>query len=178
MRMAVIAALAALALIILAIYRKQVRQFLTQKDYRDRALSALSEKIMPGGFGGDGEMDEMLSGVSIKPDQRYLEELYRRKGNVTELDNTIIREHFVFRGHVQGVGFRFQAMYAANNYDVTGWVENMSDGSVEMELQGTPQGIAMVLGRIRSARWIVIDEMDVNEIPVVEGERGFGVQGY
>ena len=108
----------------------------------------------------------------------YLAGLAARRGILMEYDKDIVREHFVFHGHVQGVGFRYQAMYAARNYGVTGWVENLSDGSVEMEAQGTPQAIAMVLARIRNARWIRIDEMQVDEMPLQEGERGFGLRGY
>lgn len=42
----------------------------------------------------------------------------------------------VFRGHVQGVGFRYQTYRIAQNYSVQGWVRNCSDGSVEIMLQG------------------------------------------
>ena len=113
-----------------------------------------------------------------EPDKEYLAGLAARRGILMEYDKGIVREHFVFHGHVQGVGFRYQAMYAARNYGVTGWVENLSDGSVEMEAQGTPEAIAMVLSRIRNARWIRIDEMQVDEMPLQEGERGFGLRGY
>ena len=75
-------------------------------------------------------------------------------------------------------GFRYQAMYASRTYGATGWVENLPDGSVEMEAQGTPAAIGKVLTHLRSGHWIRIDDMEVEEIPLVNGERGFDVRGY
>lgn len=43
-----------------------------------------------------------------------------------------------WEGQVQGVGFRFTNTNLAQARSLTGWVRNMEDGSVEMELQGTP----------------------------------------
>ena len=43
-----------------------------------------------------------------------------------------IRKHFIFYGEVQGVGFRWNAMYIARKYSVSGWARNLYDGTVEM----------------------------------------------
>ena len=42
----------------------------------------------------------------------------------------------IFKGRVQGVGFRFTAHSIANRYHLTGQVRNLIDGSVEMIAQG------------------------------------------
>ena len=47
-----------------------------------------------------------------------------------------IRYHVIFYGQVQGVGFRYRAYYAAYQLGLTGWVKNLYDGSVEMEVEG------------------------------------------
>jgi len=39
-------------------------------------------------------------------------------------------------GRVQGVGFRYAAMDAAQALDVTGWVRNTHDGTVELVAEG------------------------------------------
>ena len=46
--------------------------------------------------------------------------------------------HFTvyFEGHVQGVGFRFTTFNLAKGYEVTGYVKNLVDGRVQMELEG------------------------------------------
>ena len=52
-----------------------------------------------------------------------------------------IRRHIIFFGHVQGVGFRWRASHTAKRYDITGWVRNLDDGTVEMEAEGTERDI-------------------------------------
>ncbi|MGE5293663.1 MAG: acylphosphatase [Solirubrobacterales bacterium] len=44
--------------------------------------------------------------------------------------------HVIFRGRVQGVGFRYTARQIAGHYKVTGFVRNLPDGTVEMFIQG------------------------------------------
>lgn len=41
-----------------------------------------------------------------------------------------------FEGHVQGVGFRWTVRHIAKGFDVKGWVKNLIDGRVEMQLSG------------------------------------------
>ena len=41
-----------------------------------------------------------------------------------------------FSGHVQGVGFRYTVQRLALGFDVTGWVKNLSDGRVELVVEG------------------------------------------
>ena len=41
-----------------------------------------------------------------------------------------------FSGRVQGVGFRYQALQVAKGYDVSGWVQNLPDGRVLLEVEG------------------------------------------
>jgi acylphosphatase len=49
--------------------------------------------------------------------------------------------HIIFIGHVQGVGFRFTAHRMARRHQLTGWVRNLPDGSVEMFAQGPTNDI-------------------------------------
>ena len=51
------------------------------------------------------------------------------------------REKIIAIGHVQGVGFRFSAQTLAVSLGLTGFVKNMSDGSVYIEVQGDRQVI-------------------------------------
>ena len=39
-------------------------------------------------------------------------------------------------GHVQGVGFRAQVLGLARGYDVTGYVQNLTDGRVYLHAEG------------------------------------------
>ena len=49
----------------------------------------------------------------------------------------MVRFYLRFTGRVQGVGFRFFVAMNAERCHLTGWVKNMSDGSVTAEVQGT-----------------------------------------
>ncbi|HNX26249.1 MAG TPA: acylphosphatase [Phycisphaerae bacterium] len=43
---------------------------------------------------------------------------------------------YIFIGDVQGVGLRWTARNIARNYEVTGYVRNLSDGTVECLIEG------------------------------------------
>ena len=43
-----------------------------------------------------------------------------------------------FSGRVQGVGFRYQALQVAKEFEVSGWVANLPDGRVRLEAEGAP----------------------------------------
>ncbi|MCU0916923.1 MAG: acylphosphatase [Planctomycetes bacterium] len=60
-------------------------------------------------------------------------------------------KHIVFSGQVQGVGFRYKAREIAQQYDVTGFVRNQPDGTVEMLLQGPQDQIEACLREIRDS---------------------------
>lgn len=42
--------------------------------------------------------------------------------------------HINVRGVVQGVGFRYWCLHKAREYGVNGWVANIPDGTVELEV--------------------------------------------
>jgi len=45
-------------------------------------------------------------------------------------------ETVFFTGHVQGVGFRYTARQVAQEFEVTGFVTNLADGRVQLEVEG------------------------------------------
>lgn len=86
------------------------------------------------------------------------------------------RVHLNFRGRVQGVGFRYSAYKAAGSAGVTGWVRNEYDGSVTMELQGSPAQIDKTIQLLENERYIRIDRIERREIPLDPKERRFRVR--
>jgi acylphosphatase len=90
-------------------------------------------------------------------------------------DTTIIRQRIIFKGRVQGVGFRYRARYAADGMGLTGWVQNEWDGSVIMEVQGRLDTINEMLRLLNHSSFIEIDDVDRMNIPVEEYESGFHV---
>lgn len=88
------------------------------------------------------------------------------------------RRHIYVSGRVQGVGFRYRARYIADSLELTGWVKNLWDGRVEMEVQGEAHEIDVFLSRLHCQQFIMITELEQETIPVREDENRFTVRGY
>jgi acylphosphatase len=46
-----------------------------------------------------------------------------------------------FTGRVQGVGFRYTALQVAREFEVSGYVSNLTDGRVILEVEGTREEV-------------------------------------
>ena len=88
------------------------------------------------------------------------------------------RWHILFSGRVQHVGFRYTAFYLARGLYITGWVDNLPDGRVEMEAQGPVSQLRKLIIQLKSHGHIRIDHMDVTSMEPLPYERGFEVRGY
>ena len=81
--------------------------------------------------------------------------------------------HVFYEGRVQGVGFRWSAKNLARGYDVTGWVKNIPDGRVEMQVCGDADEVEAFLEAIEESELKShIKSADVQVIPA------FVVQGF
>lgn len=87
----------------------------------------------------------------------------------------VVRRRVTVRGRVQGVWFRESARRRAGELGVSGWVRNNPDGTVEAEIEGPAQEVAVLVSWLGlgppQAR---VDAIDVAE-RVPRGERGFHV---
>lgn len=59
-----------------------------------------------------------------------------------------IARRYRFEGHVQGVGFRRITESMASSFPVTGYVMNLSDGRVEMHVEGPIEEIDQFVNAI------------------------------
>lgn len=87
------------------------------------------------------------------------------------------RWHLLFTGQVQHVGFRYTAYYLARDLGLTGWVDNLPDGRVEMELQGPSSRLRKLLLRLKDQRHIRITDVEITRVPCRALERRFSVRG-
>lgn len=55
---------------------------------------------------------------------------------------TVYHEAILFSGHVQGVGFRYSTRQVATEFEVTGFVKNLPDGRVQLEVEGRQTEVA------------------------------------
>ena len=74
-------------------------------------------------------------------------------------------KHVIFSGRVQGVGFRYTCHRIAMRYDLTGFVKNLPDNSVELLIQGRPEDIADCLTDIKESFAAYIRETNAVKIP-------------
>ena len=80
-------------------------------------------------------------------------------------------------GRVQGVGFRFFTINCARKHALSGWVRNCSDGGVAMEVQGSDAALEAFKTTIRAGPTLArVHDMEVIELPPIEGERSFEVR--
>ena len=80
-------------------------------------------------------------------------------------------------GRVQGVGFRMFVQQNAIDLGVTGWVRNMDDGTVDMEIQGSEDKLTALEAAIRKGNYFInVKAFSLDAIPVVDGETTFKIR--
>lgn len=92
------------------------------------------------------------------------------------MDGRIItRRRVLFKGQVQGIGFRPTVYRIAKKYNLTGWVKNTSHGVV-VEIQGTQNDIERFTGGIRKTgpAQSHITDIEIKNTPVKK-EKGFRI---
>ena len=85
------------------------------------------------------------------------------------------RYFIVYKGIVQGVGFRGKAIQCARRYQLTGYVRNTLAGDVECEVQGEEVDL-FVKETIAGDRFIKVFDYSIKQIPLKEDERNFTVR--
>ena len=88
---------------------------------------------------------------------------------------TKCRWHLYLSGSVQHVGLRYTALYMCRDLKLTGWVKNLPDGRVELEIQGDVSKLRQFYMLLKSQPPIRITQADIQDIPVQSGEHGFSV---
>ena len=66
-----------------------------------------------------------------------------------------IRYYGTASGQVQGAGFRMFVQQHASELHITGWVKNMNDGTVTMEIQGEPEAVDKLEAIIREGNYFI-----------------------
>mgnify|MGYP001280067613 CR=1 FL=1 len=91
--------------------------------------------------------------------------------------NAVERVHVRVEGRVQGVWFRASTQREAQDFELTGWVQNEPDGAVTLEAQGRPEALEELLTWLRDGpRAARVDALQVSWIDVMDGERAFEIR--
>ena len=82
-----------------------------------------------------------------------------------------------YSGRVQGVGFRYSTKQIASGFDVTGWIKNLPDGRVEMQVMAADDDeLEAFLEDIQQSNLgSHIKERIVNKVQPLTGVRGFAI---
>ncbi|MFT5469172.1 MAG: acylphosphatase [Verrucomicrobiales bacterium] len=89
----------------------------------------------------------------------------------------MIAKEVHFEGRVQGVGFRYATRQLAKGFDVTGWVKNLFDGRVEMQVMGEDEEVDEFIQEIRDSSLAHhIQKVEIRNIPDLEGIKGFSIR--
>ena len=83
----------------------------------------------------------------------------------------------VVKGEVQGVGFRWSVQRQAGELGLTGYAENLPDGSVRVEAEGDPDRLDQLESYLRQGpRWAEVESLDVQRVPATGEFRGFSAR--
>jgi len=89
----------------------------------------------------------------------------------------MIARQYLFAGRVQGVGFRYATKRLAMGFDVLGWVRNLPDGSVEMQVVGEQGELDEFLRELHdSPLGRHIQEQTERRVPLLEEVSGFTIR--
>ena len=81
-----------------------------------------------------------------------------------------------FSGQVQGVGFRYTVMSLAQRYDLTGYVRNLSDGRVELVMEGNDTDRSGLLDDVKQRMEEYIAKVTVADSPATGEFASFQVR--
>ncbi len=80
-------------------------------------------------------------------------------------------KHFMVRGRVQGVGFRWYVHREAAEIGLRGWVRNTADGHVEIVVAGTEEELADLREAVKKgSRGSRVDAVIEHELAESEGD--------
>lgn len=90
--------------------------------------------------------------------------------------NPIEQREVLVRGMVQGVGFRYTTRRIAARYAVTGYVQNLPEGSVRLVAEGSSSELNRFLSDVKNQFGGAIESMDVTLLPARGKYPGFEIR--
>ena len=78
------------------------------------------------------------------------------------------RYDIIFTGIVQGVGFRYEVWSIAQKLHLTGYVENLANGTVHAEIQGPKNRILHLIEGMKQIPRIHIEKVEIEELGLKE----------
>jgi acylphosphatase len=93
------------------------------------------------------------------------------------LEQVMISLQVLYEGRVQGVGFRFTVRHIAKGFDVTGWVRNLPDRRVELQVTGDEAEVRSFLDQVAQGELhSLIRKQTENKLNEPVAARGFEIR--
>lgn len=90
-----------------------------------------------------------------------------------------IARRAVVSGKVQGVGYRHSLAERARQLNIQGWCRNLSDGRVEVWLQGTPDTVTELLAWLyKGPPEAAVQKVEIEHQAVLEPMLGESIQTF
>ena len=89
----------------------------------------------------------------------------------------MIAKRVIFNGRVQGVGFRYTTKDRARGFEVCGWVKNLPEGTVELQVMGEEDEVESFIKEIAEESNVAhhIKSLTAEEVPLLQGVTGFRI---
>lgn len=87
-----------------------------------------------------------------------------------------MRKRVIYRGRVQGVGFRATVHSIASRHTVVGFVRNLRDGSVELVADGPDEDVEAFLAAVADHFGGYITRVETGPAEAGEAFRGFMIR--
>lgn len=90
----------------------------------------------------------------------------------------MLAKQIIFEGRVQGVGFRYAIKDLAKGFEVCGWVKNLADGSVELQVMGEAGEVESFIKEITTESSIAhhVQKLTTRKIPLLVNCTGFKIE--
>ena len=88
------------------------------------------------------------------------------------------RYHLFFSGQVQGIGFRYTARSLAEKYGIYGWIANLSDGRVELDIEGKAYELNNFLDELKREFKTYLGSFESEELPYSGAYKDFQIKLY
>jgi acylphosphatase len=87
-------------------------------------------------------------------------------------------KHYLIRGRVQGVGYRYFAREAAERLGVTGYVRNLASGDVEVHAEAEEAALEMFKQQLKQGpRLAHVTDIVEHDLPLSQSYSSFLIRG-
>jgi acylphosphatase len=92
------------------------------------------------------------------------------------VSSALERRQVLYSGRVQGVGFRYSTRSIARNYEITGFVRNLTDGRVEVVAEGAADQLGGFLDEVGDRLSGHIQQSQCDRLPAQQEFANFGIR--